>query len=295
MLVCKFRSVPRNQGTDDQRNNLPRERERRSGRRERQRPREAASLHTSAHFCQGRLPPGRVQADHYLVGNCLVPPSGAALQGSCTFTPALSHHRGPAQAISDQELGPRDQSRSAPWLPPRFAPPLVGTGGPRASHYLHGCSQITGTRPDRSVGLEPLYHSTFKPLLHCLLLGRRAGQPQVGPQALLKDSNPSHVPSSQLAPTGHCDWVALYDLEGPAQGPHVQPAQQGPDTSSRFEDRTQGQWAKDAWSKRATSPDAQPLAQPTGQGSDGEPKADTPLHPGLILTLQGATQPQPRG
>ena len=127
-------------------------------------------------------------------------------------------------------------------------------------HYLHGCSKIIGSWPDRSVGLEPLYHSTFKSLFHCLLLARWAGQPQVGPQALLKGSNPSHGPSSQLAPTGRCDWVALCDLEGPAQGPHVQHAQQGPDTSSMFKDRTQGQRARGARSKRATRPDAQPPA-----------------------------------
>ena len=141
----------------------------------------------------------------------------------------------------------------------------MGTGGPRTSHYLHGCSQITGSQPGRSVGLEPLYHVTVKPLFHCLLLRRQAGQAQVGPQVLLKDSNPSHSPSGQLAPTGHCDWVALYDLEGLAQGPHVQPAEQGPDTSSMFEDRTQGQWAKDARSKRATSLDAQPPLSPQGK------------------------------
>lgn len=42
-------------------------------------PGKQQSLHTSAHFCQGQLPLGRVQADHYLVGNFLVPPSAAAL------------------------------------------------------------------------------------------------------------------------------------------------------------------------------------------------------------------------
>lgn len=114
-------SVPRNQGTDDQRNNPGKHKGAAAGRDKR--PRKQQSLHTSAHFCQGRLLPGRVQADHYLVRNFLVPPSGAApASGSCSLTPALSHHRGPAQAISDQELGPQDQFWSAPRLPPVCTP-----------------------------------------------------------------------------------------------------------------------------------------------------------------------------
>lgn len=80
-------SVPRNQGTDDQRNNPGKDKGAAAGRD--RGPGKQQSLHTFAHFCQGQLLPGRVQADHYLVRNFLVSPSGAApASGILHFNPS---------------------------------------------------------------------------------------------------------------------------------------------------------------------------------------------------------------